>query len=435
MFDLVIFAEKKQSQTLQRSILGIPLFERVARRLTRNGAERIVLVGDINTSELLNLSSVSALNGEMSISRGLPDFQLIPPKSGKVIFWESNLIADNTLVESLIEQSSAEGCPVFATSERCPETPVAMAVPVEALETLENSRCIKNVAELAEQLKTSPRPPSPIKSKPEFAIMDNESKAQRNIEDALLNELRKPMEVDGFLGALVYRIFSLPISRRISKLPITPNHVTALALILGLCGAGAMASGTELGFLLGALLLQLGAVIDCVDGEIARLKYLGSLEGAWFDTVADDIVNNSFILGTGIGLARYHHEAWPLLVAVLAVLTIIPGLSFLYRGLLEQGSGDLCDFDWKSEDTEKKQSSGLQGQIANGVKYLVKRDVYVTLFLVAVLAGVPEFIPVAGFIGALGFSITVAREAQFRRANTPPRSPSRVSNTQSQATS
>ena len=116
-------------------------------------------------------------------------------------------------------------------------------------------------------------------------------------------------------------------------------------------------------------------------------------------------------------------------------MVIIPGLSYLYRGLLEQGSGDLCDFHWASGQEKKNTATGLLARVGNAVKYLVKRDVYVSLFLVSVLMGVPEFIPVAGLIGALGFSITVGKEAHFRRLNPTQQKRVRVQNTQSQPAS
>ena len=423
MFDVILFIDKQRSGQMRQSLLGLNLFTRVIRRLEQSGAKRIVLVGDAVGAQLGDLGIDAELKTEISVSREIPGFQLIAPKAEAVLFWNAELLADKALPCELIQRATEKGECIAAYDSNhgsSQHPPVALAIPCNVMEGLEGLEHVRDLSGLTTTLESRNIALRTMEnrgeSRPGFALLPSSKPKRREAEKALLNELRKPMEVDGFLGALVYRIFSLPMSRMLAPFPITPNHITAVALILGLTGAGAMASGTPTGFLIGAILLQLGAIIDCVDGELARLKYLGSLDGAWFDTVADDIVNNSFILGAGVGLARLHNTAWPLALSIAAVLLILPGLSFLYRGLVQQGSGDLCDFDWRSEEkTDEIRKEGLGARIQDSVKYLVKRDVYVTLFLVAVLMNIPEFIPIAGFIGALGFALTVSREIRFRQ--------------------
>lgn len=125
---------------------------------------------------------------------------------------------------------------------------------------------------------------------------------QARVERALLASLDNAR--DGFVDRLVNRHLSRPLSRVLLRFPITPNQVTVLALLLALAGAACIALPGVAGPVLGALLLQLTAVLDCVDGEIARAKVLESAWGEWLDITADTLVHVATFLGIAV-------HAWP----------------------------------------------------------------------------------------------------------------------------
>jgi phosphatidylglycerophosphate synthase len=72
---------------------------------------------------------------------------------------------------------------------------------------------------------------------------------------------------------------------------LTPNQLTLIACAIGLLAAYNFAQGGWYGGVLGALLLQWSAVIDCCDGEVARLKFLESTGGYYLDLICDNIVH------------------------------------------------------------------------------------------------------------------------------------------------
>jgi phosphatidylglycerophosphate synthase len=76
-----------------------------------------------------------------------------------------------------------------------------------------------------------------------------------------------------------------------------------MALAIGLCAALGFAHGGWLGGVVGALLLQWSAVIDCCDGEIARLRFLESTGGYYLDIACDNIVHVAVF--AGIAWASY----------------------------------------------------------------------------------------------------------------------------------
>src|SRR5688572_8367390 len=72
--------------------------------------------------------------------------------------------------------------------------------------------------------------------------------------------------------------------------PITPNQVTILSVLV-CAGAGAMfvTLPGHLWVVLAALVFELSFVLDCVDGQLARLRKIASPLGHLFDFLMDEI--------------------------------------------------------------------------------------------------------------------------------------------------
>ncbi|MFN0069508.1 MAG: CDP-alcohol phosphatidyltransferase family protein [Limisphaerales bacterium] len=107
---------------------------------------------------------------------------------------------------------------------------------------------------------------------------------------------------------MVDRWFNRPVGRPFAKLlattPVTPNTVSVASILVGLAGAACFAAGTWAAAVLGALLFQLSAVIDCMDGDIARSVFKESPLGKWLDIAGDQVVHLGVFLGIAAGLAR-----------------------------------------------------------------------------------------------------------------------------------
>jgi phosphatidylglycerophosphate synthase len=97
--------------------------------------------------------------------------------------------------------------------------------------------------------------------------------------------------LDGWVDRYVNRKLSAWFSRWCLRTPLTPNQLTLIACAIGLLAAYNFAQGGWYGGVLGALLLQWSAVIDCCDGEVARLKFLESTGGYYLDLICDNIVH------------------------------------------------------------------------------------------------------------------------------------------------
>lgn len=119
-----------------------------------------------------------------------------------------------------------------------------------------------------------------------------------------IKDIQKTNLDDTFLGTYFYRKIATYFTYYLSKTFLTPNHISVLSLAFALFGAYLFSQGSWFSFFWGNIFIQIGMVLDYSDGQVARLKRLGSNRGAWFDVILGMVQNNLIILGMIIGL--YH---------------------------------------------------------------------------------------------------------------------------------
>lgn len=142
----------------------------------------------------------------------------------------------------------------------------------------------------------------------------------------------------GSLGStadgLVDRYFNRPVGRPLSKLlvhtPISPNVVSLASISIGVASAPFFATGH---FVVGALLLQLCAIIDCVDGELARVLFKQSPLGKWLDWLGDQVVHFSVFAAIGLGVARTNPDVPALTLGISAAVGVLLCIPPLLRAL------------------------------------------------------------------------------------------------------
>ena len=118
-------------------------------------------------------------------------------------------------------------------------------------------------------------------------------------EGKLNTWLVKP--TDGVLARMNRRV-SIPISRQLIKLPITPNHVSLFTLAVSFLAGAFFAFGGRWNMLAGAVLSVFASILDGSDGEVARLKLQESAFGCWLDTICDYLYYVFIFAGMMIGL-------------------------------------------------------------------------------------------------------------------------------------
>jgi hypothetical protein len=87
----------------------------------------------------------------------------------------------------------------------------------------------------------------------------------------------------------------------LARTRVTPNQVTLATLVVFVAGAAMLAVCPARGALVGAVaILELSYVLDCVDGQLARMKGTSSPVGAHLDFLMDEI--KAFVLVAAVAI-------------------------------------------------------------------------------------------------------------------------------------
>lgn len=223
----------------------------------------------------------------------------------------------------------------------------------------------KAVAGLSHELVRLPLPP-------EYFLRHLQTETEvPALEHTLLRSLENSK--DGVVDVYLNRKFSRPLTRWLLRTPITPNQITILAGVVSVLGAACFFLGGYFGPLLGAVLLQFSAVLDCCDGEVARIKFMESPLGDTLDIVCDTI--GALAIFLGIGAAVWNNGGSEYALTLGGVLALGGALSFPLVTLAE-----------KTEEEGKRRGGWEDRLIHKLVIGLTNRD-YSILILASALMG------------------------------------------------
>ena len=139
-------------------------------------------------------------------------------------------------------------------------------------------------------------------------------------------ETRKPRDIlwNRFAARPVAAVLLVPLS----KTRVTPNQITFLSLFTFVAAMVWLALGHGRHSLISAVLvLELSYVLDCTDGQLARLKHMSSPVGAHLDFLMDELKAFMLVAATGLRLWQSDgHELW-LVEALLGLVVVASAIS------------------------------------------------------------------------------------------------------------
>ncbi len=227
----------------------------------------------------------------------------------------------------------------------------------------------------------------------------------RRAERRLVWSLRK--SADGIASKLINRHLSLPITWLLMRTRVLPNHVTLVALACALAGSVIIGQGGYAAGAAGMLLVELGSIVDGIDGELARLKFLFSRTGQWLDTVVDDVANVCYSTGIMVNLhAAGITWAFPLWLASTVGFVLTQASQYWLISRVYK-SGDLASIPWAFQSTSflSQRPTGIVAWVTATVPKLLKRDSAVTIFTAFALLGHLDWVLVAYSTGSLVFFV------------------------------
>ena len=227
-------------------------------------------------------------------------------------------------------------------------------------------------------------PPEPMVRISEWADL-------RRAERALYRSIRKSVDQDGVVAYYIFRILSRQMTRLLIDTPVTPNQVSISAMVMGIVAALFATAGTLWGWQVAGVLFWFGAVIDCVDGEIARLRVKGSKLGEWLDSMADEVSTYGLLAGLGVGLLGSELEAyWSTIAFVGAVIAVVVHYK-LYADLYRAGAPiDTAQYPWFFGTPSSGERAGVSANVIRWLGFCFRRDAFVTAVAIFLMVGDPR---------------------------------------------
>jgi phosphatidylglycerophosphate synthase len=288
---------------------GLPLFVRTVLTLQRAGIQDIVVLAG---AEEANLKQLLRDDPRVTVSVRWRPVREFPPDdhrtwdalahevSGACLIVGAQMIMARQLIEVLGREADAErGALTVVCDGRATEIavlpPSLMSVsgairgegpPIRAL--LGRAQAGGRVTAVETSSQSS-----------YWCLHAHDAGTAKAAERILFQSLRGQYE--GFVDTYFNRTVSALLSRVFLALRFSPNAITMVATAVGVASAVAFARGSYAAGIVGALLFQLAAVVDCCDGEVARLTFTESPFGEQLDIVTDNIVHMAIFAGIGWG--------------------------------------------------------------------------------------------------------------------------------------
>lgn len=146
------------------------------------------------------------------------------------------------------------------------------------------------------------------------------------IDRARLRRIRN-VQANDFYGRLVMRPLSIVLMLVCADWRwLTPNLVTTAANLAKVAGAIALLDDHQAHAMLAVVLLQVGCLLDHLDGTLARYRGTSSAFGAFYDKVSDAVT--WVVISGAVGWAAYketHDIAMPMLALAAAYALLVLG--------------------------------------------------------------------------------------------------------------
>lgn len=190
----------------------------------------------------------------------------------------------------------------------------------------------------------------------------------------LINEYRltlKQIETEEFSDLILYRPLAFGLVKIMIPLPVTPNQLTMISMILGVFAGILYGFGLYATTIAAAILFLAANVFDCADGQLARIKRNGTKTGRIIDGLADYITGIATTLGIAIGYSTAYMEPhfWWILVFASSVSMVIHSVVLDYyrnefvsitTGKVQTALDEYLEFKEEYERLQKENGSRIE---------------------------------------------------------------------------
>jgi CDP-L-myo-inositol myo-inositolphosphotransferase len=207
----------------------------------------------------------------------------------------------------------------------------------------------------------------------------------RAAEASLLRSTQKV--TDGPISRTINRPISRFFSLYFLRLGMKPIHASAICLAVGIACAVMAAQPGWLALAITGLLFQFASIFDGVDGEMARVTFSESQQGAAIDTSVDNFTYFASLAGFFIGWWREEppDAAFYLLGGTLLVLAVVASLCVRFMRRHAKDASMVIISTSVHHAAASSRSLGLKA--ASFMFPIARRDVAALVVMVLTLAG------------------------------------------------
>lgn len=146
---------------------------------------------------------------------------------------------------------------------------------------------------------------------PHLTISTGEYRTQ--MADASVGELKDAFpdeKTDAIWTRFILRPLSFPLALLFFRLGFSANQVTYLSIGTVFAGASLFVLDSYLLAVAGSLLFNVFALLDCVDGNIARITKSANPYGAWVDALGGYLAYTLLFLSVGVFVEETYETFW-----------------------------------------------------------------------------------------------------------------------------
>ncbi len=225
----------------------------------------------------------------------------------------------------------------------------------------------------------------------DFLAPARDARGRRLAGRKIRNSCRKPVEYSGIMSVLFKQAIVLQMTRVVSRLPITPNAITVLSLLIGMLAIPFYLEASHASVAIAGAILFVNNLFDILDGQIARMKFRFSDFGERLDNLADGTLNVLILAPIGIGLQQstglvlWEILGWVGSMGSLSYLLMVEYYSWK-KGL--SGYSTNMQFFYRLDKKGNPKSAPVVAAPKTGIrrylapKYFMRKDFLFTMFLV-----------------------------------------------------
>jgi CDP-L-myo-inositol myo-inositolphosphotransferase len=387
------------------SLLGVPLIERVIRSAIEGGATEFYVVTGYqeilitnflkSLEERLQISLTLIHNDEWQAENGLSVLKARDRINDQFLLLMADHLFDPDIIRSLLDHPLNEGDVLLAVDTDTQNSLVDMEDVTKVhiqngkilnigktidefngfdtgcflcttaiFEAIEEAQNIHHDTTLSGAIRVlGERQHAKAVPTQKFWIDVDDDQAFGKAERHLMNLLKGKIH-DGPISRLLNRPVSIRCSKILVNFNFTPNQISIFSFLLSLFAAAFFAMGEYRYLVFGGIMAQLASIIDGCDGEVARLKYLSSNYGGWFDAVLDRYADAFLLFGL----------TWHVYSTNLSSLVLVIGFMAIIGSFMVSYTAD-------------KHDNLMKNKIHNGLR--IGRDVNVFLLFLAAISNQP----------------------------------------------